>query len=123
MPSHASSAGSSVCFSTTPKAMIRKTGRRASATAAIGSPVTQAIERALQNVGGGHLVDEHGAALARGVGLDQRARYRRGRKTFVPKGDRESRHRREVLDEGAGRLRARAFGAVHIPRQADDEGA
>src|SRR5436309_1660554 len=55
--------------------MIKKTGRRALATAVIGLPVTQTIERALQNVGGGHLVDEHGTALTRGVGGDDGGRH------------------------------------------------
>ena len=51
--------------------------------AAIGFSVPQAVERALQNVGGGHLVDEHRAALARGVGLDQGARHGGGRESSL----------------------------------------
>lgn len=83
----------------------------------------QTVERALQDVGGRHSVDDFGAFGARGVLRDQFARYSRGRQALVPEGEGQGRELRKIAHEGARRLRARPFGAVHIERQPDDQGA
>ena len=47
------------------------------------------VEGALEDVGGGELVDQLAAAAARGVGLDQGAGDRGGGQTLVPEGHRD----------------------------------
>src|SRR6267154_170540 len=49
-----------------------------------GLILAQPVERALQDVSRGHFVDAFGAAPARGIGVNQRARHRRGREPLVP---------------------------------------
>ena len=82
-----------------------------------------AIERALQDEGRRGGVDLFGALLARHVGLDHRALGRGGRKPLVPQHDGQVGQRGEVAQEGARRLSARTFGAVHVDRQAEDQAA
>ena len=69
------------------------------------------------------MVDHLGAAPARGVGLEQRPLGGDGREPLVPEGDRQLGQPREVAGEGAGRLRARPFAAVHVARQPEHEPA
>ncbi len=80
-----------------------------------------AVERALQDVGGGHAVDHLGAALARGICLDQMTLHGRGRQPLVPKCHRHGDMDGEVAGEGAGGLGPRALGPVEIEGEADDE--
>ena len=65
------------------------------------SELRQPVQRALQDVGGGHLVDDLGAALAAGVGLEERAGDGGGRQALVPEDDRAGR-------SAPARLRAKA---------------
>ena len=88
-----------------------------------GPDMAQPVQRALQDVGGGDVVDDLGPAAARGVGLEQRAFGRDGRQPLVPEADRQVGQAREVAGEGAGRLAARTLGAVHVARQAQDRAA
>jgi len=88
-----------------------------------GRHVAQAIEGALQDVRRGHLVDDFGAALARGIRFEQRARHGGRRKPFVPEHDRHVVQRDEVAGEGARGLRRRSLASVHVQRQADDQSA
>ena len=76
---------------------------------------------ALQDIARRHVVDDLGATLARGVGLEQRAFGGDGGQALVPEGDGQRGQPREVAREGAGRLRARPLAAVHVARQAEDE--
>ena len=87
-----------------------------------GNRAGQRVDRALEDVGGGHLVDQLGAAGAAGVGVDQGAGHGLGRPALVPEQDRQA-ERLEVAGEGADRLGARRFAAVEVERQADDEPA
>ena len=80
----------------------------------------QRVDRPLQYVCGRQLVDQLGASGAAGVGVDQRARDRLRRPAFVPQQHRQA-HVGDVAGEGAGRLAARAFAAVQVQRQADDD--
>jgi hypothetical protein len=78
----------------------------------------------LEDVGGGHLVHDLGAAAARHVGLlDQEAVHGRGREPLVPEGERKVLELEEVLGEGARGLRARALAAVHVDGQAQHQPA
>src|SRR5215510_14661187 len=79
------------------------------------------VERALQDEGGGVLVDHLGALLAARIGLDQDALDRDGREPLVPQTDRQLGHPRKVARKRARRLRARPFAAVHVDGQAKHE--
>ena len=50
---------------------------------------SQAVERALQDIDGGVLIDDGGAFLSAHIGGDQRAFDRGGRQTLVPERDRQ----------------------------------
>ena len=50
----------------------------------------QPVDRALQDIGGGELVDQVGAARAAGVGIDQRTRDRGRRPALVPQQHRQA---------------------------------
>jgi hypothetical protein len=81
------------------------------------------LQRALQDPGGGHLVDDLGAPLAVDVVLfDQHPGHGRRRQALVPEGDRQVRlQAQQVAAQGAVGLAADALGAVHVHRQADDD--
>ena len=96
-----------------------RSSRERLATAALRP--ARAIERALQDIGGGHLVDDLGAPGARDVVGDQRAHDRGGRKPLVPERDRRRMEPGEIAREGARRLRARTLQPVHADGQADDQ--
>ena len=81
----------------------------------------QPVERALQDIGGGMLVDHRGALGAAGVGGEQFALDRRGGQALVPEPDRQAAQPGEIAGEGAGRLGARAFAAVHVDGQAQHQ--
>ena len=49
----------------------------------------QAVERPLQDVGGGHLVDHARALAAREIGVEHRALGRDGGQALIPEGDRQ----------------------------------
>ena len=85
-----------------------------------GAP-RHAVERTLEDVGGRHLVDDLAAALAAGIGVDQRAGDGGGRQALVPEEYGQRGQLAEVAGEGAGRLDARALGAVHVERQAEHQ--
>ena len=80
------------------------------------------IEEALEDVASCELVDHFAAAVATGVGGDEHSLDRRTREAFVPEQDRQERLLAEVAGEGTSRLRAAAFGAVHVQREAEDNG-
>ena len=84
-------------------------------------PRVEPVERTLENEGGGMLIDHRLALGAARVGLDQRALDRGRRQPLVPERDRQFGQLRKVAGEGARRLRARSFAAVHIDRQAEHE--
>ena len=77
----------------------------------------------MQDVGGGHAVNDFGTPLARGIGFDQVTFDRGGRKPLVPENYGHHHMSCEVSGEGAGRLGARTFGAVEIEGETDDERA
>lgn len=81
--------------------------------------VRQAVERALEDVSGGVLVDHRLALGAAGIGRDQRPFHGRGRQPFVPQRDRQRGELCKIAGKRAGRLGARALGAVHVDRQAE----
>src|SRR3546814_13751769 len=118
--------------------MRRKTGKTAVARACMGGsgpayvraqvrPLAgDGVERPLQDVGGRHLVDDLGTALAGHVGLaDQEALDRGGGEPLVPERDglREAGLLDEIAGELAHRLAARPFAAVPVHRPADDQAA
>ena len=75
----------------------------------------------MQNIHGGVLIDHRRAFRAADVMSDQLA-FDRGRgQPLVPQRDRQRRELGEVAGEGSGRLRARAFRAVHVDGQAEHE--
>src|SRR3546814_16397395 len=84
------------------------------------------VERPLQDVGGRHLVDDLGTALAGHVGLaDQDALDRGGGEPLVPERDglRAAGLLAEIAGALAPRLAPRPFAAVHVHRPADDSAA
>ena len=81
----------------------------------------QPVERALQDVDRGVLVDHLGAPGAAHVGSDQLALHRRGGEPLVPQADREIGQPGKIAGKGAGRLRARSFAGVHVDGQAEHE--
>ena len=90
----------------------------AAASSAVGDSA-KPVERALQDVGGRHLVDHLRAPGARDVVCDQRPQDDRGGKPLVPEDDRQSVRRREIAGEGARRLGARAVAPLQVERQPD----
>ena len=62
-----------------------------SATGFRGRSARHAVERALQDVGRRHLVDDLAAALAAGIGVDERAGDGGGRQALVPEENRQMR--------------------------------
>jgi hypothetical protein len=80
-------------------------------------PACQPVERALQDEDGGVLVDHLGAPRPADVGGDELALDRGGGEPLVPQADRQLGQARQVAREGAGRLRARTFAAVHVDRE------
>src|ERR1700722_13933873 len=83
----------------------------------------QAVERALEDVSSGELVDEEISTRTRTTGLDQRACDGGRRQALVPEGERELDQRCEVARKRARRLRGGPFRPVHVARQAQDEAA
>ena len=83
----------------------------------------QPVERALQDEDRGVFVDHLGAPGAAHVHADQFAFDRDGGEPLVPQRDRQIGELGKIAGEGAGRLRARAFAAVHVDRQAEHEAA
>ena len=81
----------------------------------------EAVKRALQDIGGGHLIDDGGALGARDVLFDQRAVDRGGRQALIPESEGRGVQAAEIAQERARRLHPRAFAAVHVERQADDQ--
>ena len=74
-----------------------------------------------KDVGGGVRIDHRLAPGAAYIGGDQRALDRRGRQPLVPQRDGKFGQLRKVAGEGAGRLRARSFRAVHVDRQPEHD--
>ncbi len=83
----------------------------------------QPVKRSLKHPGRGHLVDHFAAAPPRGIRLQQRPRDGCGGKPFVHQHKRAGTDFRKIPGKGAGGLRGRAGRAVHVERQADDQGA
>ena len=81
---------------------------------------SERIDRTLQDVSGGHLVDQLGAPGPAGVGVEEGSSHRLGRPAFVPEQDRKA-ERLEVPGEGSDRLGSRRIASVEVERQADDE--
>src|SRR6266545_3074978 len=80
------------------------------------------IERALENVRGGVLIDDPGTAGARHIRGDQLALDRGGGEPFVPEGDWKLGEPRKVACKGARGLRARTLAAVHVDGKPEHEG-
>ena len=80
----------------------------------------QRVDRGLEDVRGGHVVDPLGALRPAEILFDHRPLDRDGRPALVPQQDGEAQIV-EVTGEGAGGLSARAIAAVEIEGQADDE--
>ena len=68
----------------------------------------------MQNEGGGVLVDHRRAFLTAHVGCNEIALDRGGGEPLVPQRNRQIGELGEIAREGAGRLRARTFRAVHV---------
>ena len=83
--------------------------------------VGEPVQRALQDEDRGVLVDHRRALFAADIGGDQLALDRGGGQPFVPERDRQFGELGEIAREGAHRLRARPFAAVHVQRQAEHE--
>ena len=78
---------------------------------------SEPIQRALQDVGGGMLIDHGLALVAADVRLDQGAFDRGGREPLVPERDWKLGQLRQIAGESTRRLRARTFAAVHVDRK------
>jgi hypothetical protein len=85
--------------------------------------LTQCIKQALQNDGGGHFINIGLAFFAAHSGFDHLLFGFETRKPFVPEDDGQGREIAEIAGEGSGGLAARAFAAVHVQRQAQDDEA
>src|SRR5882672_938945 len=81
----------------------------------------ESIERALQDEDRRVLVDHGLAPVAARIGGNQLALDRRGGEPLVPERDWQIGEPCKVAGEGACRLRARSFAAVHVDRQAEHE--
>ena len=77
----------------------------------------------MQDVGGGHLVDDLGPPLAAGVGGEQRARDGDGGQPLVPESHGHVHAGLEVARELAHRPAARPLAAVHVEGQAEHHAA
>ena len=97
--------------------------RRARFTLAVRGGAADRVEAALQDIGGGHPIDDLGAAFSGHVMRDHLAGDRRGRQPLVPERDRHVAHRQHVARELAHRLRARAVAAGQRQRQPDHQPA
>jgi len=81
----------------------------------------QPVDRALQDHGGGMAVDRGGALGAAHVLPDHRGFGGLRRPAFVPQEEGEGKGFGTIAGIGAAGLRARAFGTIHIARQAEDD--
>src|SRR5262249_17820913 len=79
----------------------------------------EAVERTLQDIGGGMLVDDRRAPGAAHVRCDQIALDRSGRQPLVPQRDRQVGEPRKIARERPCRLGARPLGSVHVDRQTE----
>jgi hypothetical protein len=79
-----------------------------------------AIDRGLEDQGGGVRIDALGTLGAAEILFDHRAFGGLRRPAFVPHQDRQVQVG-QIAGHGAGRLAARARAAVHVERQADDQ--
>jgi len=78
----------------------------------------------LQDVGGGHFVDDFRAALAAHIRFaDQEPVDRGGGEPLVPERQRQVAEFQQVFGEGADGLAARTFAAIHVDRQAHNQTA
>src|ERR1700733_7049021 len=83
----------------------------------------QAIQQSLQYIGRRRAIDRLGAALAAEVGLDHASRHRGRAQPLIPETDLRIVELQEIMREGPGCLGARAFAAIHVDRQAEDQRA
>lgn len=75
----------------------------------------------MQDVSRGHAVYNFRAFCPAGVLGDEFAGDRRCGQPLIPENKGNFRHWRGLANEGAGGLHARAFAAIHVERQTDDE--
>ena len=85
------------------------------------SAVSETVQHALQDIGGGLAVDRPGPLAPRAVSADHLAFDRPGREPFVPEGNGNIDLFQQVGRKVTGRLAARPFTAVHVDREADYE--
>src|SRR5271165_6249 len=81
----------------------------------------EAVECALQDIGGRHPVYHLGSPSPGYVVGDERSRDGGGREALVPIGDGEIGARRKIAGEGARRLSPRAHSALQIERQTKND--
>ena len=81
----------------------------------------QGIQQRLQNIRRCKFVHILGPFGAAHVSFDHGSGDRGGAQAFVPEDDGERRQLPEVSGESSGGLAARAFGAVHVQRQAQHD--
>src|SRR6266487_4519674 len=89
--------------------------------AGVALPSRQTVQRPLENIGRGKLVDYGRALGSAGVRGDQRALDRGSRPALVPQCDRQLGLSSEIAGKRPRRLGARAFGAIHIDGQPQHE--
>src|SRR5262245_4874104 len=82
---------------------------------------SESVEGALENPGGGQLVDQRGAAGAARVAVDQHPLDGHGRQPFVPEDQSDRGQLFEIAGKGAGGLGTRPLAAVHVEGKADDD--
>jgi hypothetical protein len=81
------------------------------------------IQQPLQNNRGCNIVDIGFALFSAQSGLDHLLIGFETRQAFVPEYNRQGREFAEISGEGSGGLAARAFGVVHVQRQAQHDEA
>ena len=81
----------------------------------------QPVERALQNIGSGHFIDDGGPFGARRVLRDQGAGDGGGGKPLVPGDERAGTQRAKIAHKSMRRLHTRTGTAIHVERHADDQ--
>jgi sterol desaturase/sphingolipid hydroxylase (fatty acid hydroxylase superfamily) len=84
-------------------------------------PAGECVDGALENDRGGVAVDHLGALAPAGVLREQVALRAQGRPAFVPQEHGQAECGRQVAGVGAAGLGARAFAAIHVAGQAEDE--
>ncbi len=85
--------------------------------------MAQPVQHTLQDIAGGDVINNLGATFSGRIRLKQGFFGGHRAQPFIPEPDGQIAQPIEIAGKGAGRLAARAFGAVHVARQPKDHPA